>query len=444
MSLPRYPVYVDSGFEWLGHVPAHWVIKPVNALATLNDEVLAEATDEDYEIEYVDIGSVSLSEGIERTETFAFKDAPSRARRIVRDGDVLVSTVRTYLKAIAPVTSPAANLVASTGFAVVRAKDGQCSGFLKYGLQSEPFVHQVIARSTGVSYPAINASDLARIPLPSPPSDEQQAIATFLDRETAKIDALLAEQEALLALLTEKRQATISRAVTRGLDPDVPMKDSGVPWLGEVPAHWEVRPLKSIASHDDSVFVDGDWIESRHLSDFGIRYVTTGNVGVGFYKEQGNGFISEPTFLALGCTEVKAGDVLISRLNVPIGRACVVPNLGTRVVTSVDNVIVRTDAEYDAAFVVHRLSGLDYLHEAGNLASGATMQRISRTELGAMRIAWPPLHEQREIARHLNTALLRVKGLAQAAHKVIDLLRERRSALIAAAVTGKIDVRATR
>jgi type I restriction enzyme S subunit len=106
MSFPRYPKYKDSGVEWLGEVPEHWEVKPLKSIASFNDEVLPESFSADEEIEYVDIGSVSLAGGIERTETMGFGDAPSRARRKVRDGDVIASTVRTYLKAIAPVVSP--------------------------------------------------------------------------------------------------------------------------------------------------------------------------------------------------------------------------------------------------------------------------------------------------------------------------------------------------
>lgn len=442
MSFPKYEEYKNSGLHWMKGIPAHWEFKPIHALATLNDETLPEGTDLDYEIAYVDIGSVSLSAGIERSEAMLFGGAPSRARRVVRDGDVLVSTVRTYLKAIAPVVAPVANLVASTGFAVVRPKRGQCSGFLKYSLQSEAFVHQVIARSTGVSYPAINVSDLARIIVSAPPLPEQEAIAAFLDHETAKIDALIAEQQALLALLAEKRQATISHIVTRGLNPHARMQDTGVHWLGIVPAHWRVQSIKSLAIGPGTVFMDGDWIESRNLSEDGIRYITTGNVGVGTYKEQGSGFISDETFTQLKCTEVLPGDVLISRLNLPIGRSCVVPNLGVRIVTSVDNVILRPGPEASREFLVYRFSASDYLHEASNLASGATMQRISRSELGAMRIALPPLCEQEAMVRVLDSEIAQLDLLLAAAQRAIELLRERRSVLISGAVTGEIDVRA--
>src|SRR5699024_6794571 len=138
-----------------------------------------------------------------------------------------------------------------------------------------------------------------------------------LDRETERIDALVAEKTRFVALLKEKRQALITHCVTKGLDPDVPMKDSGVAWLGQVPAHWSSVPIKWLATGDSSIFIDGDWIESKNLSDDGIRYITTGNVGEGYYREQGSGYISEQTFEDLNCTEVFPGDVLVSRLNLP-------------------------------------------------------------------------------------------------------------------------------
>jgi len=223
MSFLSYPEYVASPIHWLQKHPSKWSAKPVKAIASINDEMLTEALDPDHQIEYVDIGSVSLTNGIEKTESMAFGESPSRARRVPREGDVLVSTVRTYLKAIAPVVNQPSNLVASTGFAVIRPKPRLEQGFLKYSLQEEHFIQEVIARSTGVSYPAINASDIGRVLVCVPSRTEQLAIARFLDRETSKIDTLIAEQQSLIGLLQAKRQAVISHAVTQGLNPDAPM-----------------------------------------------------------------------------------------------------------------------------------------------------------------------------------------------------------------------------
>jgi len=216
-------------------------------------------------------------------------------------------------------------------------------------------------------------------------------------------------------------------------------KDSGIKWLGNVPEQWEIKPIKSLANTPGTCFIDGDWIESKNLSDNGIRYITTGNVGPGVYKEQGSGYISEETFDELKCVDVRHGDVLLSRLNSPIGRACIVPDLGGRVVTSVDNVIFRPSHEYIAKYVVYRFSATDYFHEMGLLASGATMQRISRTELGNVRIAWPSKKEQLAIVEHLDRETARIDALVEKKTRFIELLREKRQALITHAVTKGLD-----
>jgi type I restriction enzyme, S subunit len=219
MTLPRYPAYKDSGVEWLGEVPEHWEVAPLKRVATCNDDVLPENTSEEDEIEYVEISDVDAVYGITGTTRYRFDAAPSRARRRVRHGDTIVSTVRTYLRAIAPVVGPPSNLIVSTGFAVVRPAAGRVHpSLLGYALRAEGFIGEVIARSVGVSYPAINASDLMRLPIPLPPTREQIPIAAFLDSETAKIDALKNEVEHAIELLHERRSSLISAAVTGKID----------------------------------------------------------------------------------------------------------------------------------------------------------------------------------------------------------------------------------
>jgi len=135
-------------------------------------------------------------------------------------------------------------------------------------------------------------------------------------------------------------------------------KDSGVEWIGEIPMHWKDVKIKQLAIGDNTLFIDGDWIESKEIvfDEDNIRYITTGNIGEGKYKEQGSRFITEETFEKLNCTEVFPGDLVISRLNHPIGRACIIPDLGKRIVTSVDNVILRPNENYSKDFLVHFFS----------------------------------------------------------------------------------------
>ena len=227
---------------WATGLPKTWIARRLKYDATFNDDKLPEDFPEDADIGYIEISDVSQLRGVERFETVAFGDAPSRARRKLKSGDTLLSTVRTYLKAVAFVDESVANSVASTGFAVVRPGKRFIPRFLSWVLQSDIFVNEVVSYSVGVSYPAINAIDVANLIAIQPPLDVQHAIAAHLDRETAKIDTLIAKKRELIAKLKEQRSALISRTVTRGLppeaaqaaglDPNPPMRDSGVEWLG--------------------------------------------------------------------------------------------------------------------------------------------------------------------------------------------------------------------
>jgi len=307
-TFPKYPAYKDSGVEWLGDVPGHWNISPLKFSASCNDTVLPDSTDGDYEIEYVEISDVNEISGITGSTSYKFADAPSRARRMLQDGDVLVSTVRTYLRAIAPVVAPPENLIASTGFAVVRPRKGILDGaFLGYMLRAEWWISEVIARSVGVSYPAINASDLIGLNVPVPAWHEQTQIARFLDHETARIDALIEEQQRLIELLKEKRQAVISHAVTKGLDPTAPMKESEISYLDKSPIHWRLKRLGDVVAfaqgkaHEPYIDDDGDFIcvNSRFVSTEG--------------KTQ--------KYCSVNLTPASVNDILMVMSDLPNGRA---------------------------------------------------------------------------------------------------------------------------
>ena len=219
-------------------------------------------------------------------------------------------------------------------------------------------------------------------------------------------------------------------------------KDSAIEWLDQVPSHWSSVALKYMALEENSLFLDGDWIESKDISGDEIRYITTGNVGEGVYKEQGAGFISSEKFVELNCTEVFCGDVLISRLNAPIGRSCIVPNLDTRIVTSVDNVIFRPDQLYSKEYLVRLFSSPAYFEHTANLARGATMQRISRGLLGNIRAIVPPKGEQERIAAFLDHEIAKIDALIEKQQRLIELLKEKRQAVISHAVTKGLNPKA--
>lgn len=433
MSFPGYERYKDSGDDWLREVPAHWKIAPLKTVATHNDEVLDENVPPDAEIMYVDISSVDGINGITSKEAMLFAEAPSRARRRVRDGDVIVSTVRTYLRAIACIREPEENLIVSTGFAVIRSRSELVPKFLGHVLTASYFVEQVIARSTGVSYPAINASDLVAIPIVIPPLPEQSLIAGFLDRETAKIDALVGEQRRLIELLKEKRQAVISHAVTKGLNPHAALKPSGIEWLGDVPAHWEIKRLRHFADvlrgkfthrpRNDPAYYDGEF-----------PFVQTGDItGTSRYI---TGFKQTLNERGIAVSKLFPKGTLVMAIAANIGDVAIL-DFPAYFPDSIVGLLPKHNN--DLMFMYYLMIGMK--QPMLMTATVSTQMNLNVDQICSLTAACPPLKEQAVIVGHLDNELQRMEVLTAEAERAIDLLQERRTALISAAVTGKIDVR---
>jgi type I restriction enzyme, S subunit len=215
---PNVPMK-DSGVDWMGAVPQAWTVTPLKSVVKLNPESLGEKTDSSLIINYIEIGDVAPPSGVNGYKTSAFGDSPSRARRLVKPGDVLISTVRTYLKAIGLVPAPASEdpWVASTGFAALRPTRVD-SRFLELALSADSFIFRIQANSVGVSYPGIDASKLVRFRLAIPPKREQEDIVHFLDKETLQIDTLVEKTRKAIELLKERRQTLITQVVTGKID----------------------------------------------------------------------------------------------------------------------------------------------------------------------------------------------------------------------------------
>lgn len=423
-----YPTYRDSGIDWLGQIPDHWETHRLKRVATINDETLPEGTNPDYEISYIDIGNVDATEGIVAQETFAFGEAPSRARRVVRNGDVIVSTVRTYLRAIAPVVNPEPNLVVSTGFAVIRPRPGLDSRFAAYTLRAPYFVDHVVAESVGVSYPAINAWQLGTFRIGVPAEDEREAIADFLDRETARIDVLVEKKERLIELLQEKRTALISHAVTKGLDPNVPMKDSGIEWLGQIPAHWETRRVKHVCAVNMGQSPPG---EERGADIDGLPFLQ-GNAEFGWMHPSSTSHCLNPSKVA------PAGSILLS-VRAPVGALNIAD---TRYGIGRGLCALTPNKQED----LHYLWYLWYLlhivrHYLSAIATGSTYDAVAADDVGAAPVCVPTIEEQQAIADFLDRETAKIDALIAKVREAIERLKEYRTALISAAVTGKIDVR---
>lgn len=220
------------------------------------------------------------------------------------------------------------------------------------------------------------------------------------------------------------------------------LKPSGIDWIGDVPEGWGVRRIKYLVGGEGTVFMDGDWINSDIIVDNGVRYLTSGNVGVGVFKRQGNGHITDETFKELNCLKALPGDLMLCRLNEPLGRGCIIPDDEAYYVIAVDNVILRPEKDYDKRYIMHCVSCDRFSTAALIAASGATMQRISRSDLGRLSIPIPPHDEQKRIAAKLDRLCGRIDELSANLTKEIAALQDYRKSLITECVTKGLNPKA--
>jgi len=446
MRLPTYQYTKPSGIEWLGEVPAHWGVIRLKYIVSANDDVLNENTSPEWELLYVDIGSVDAVSGITKKEQMFFEDAPSRARRLVLDGDTIVSTVRTYLKAIAPIHQPEPNLVVSTGFAVVRPQAVEPS-FLAFCLRSGYFVETVVSRSTGVSYPATNSSEVLTISVPLPERAEQQAIAGFLEKETARMDRLLGKKRELIERLKEKRAALIFRTVTRGLPlaaaravglPENPtLKPTGFDWLGDIPTHWELKKFGyiSVVVRGASPRPAGD---ERYFNGEFIPWITVGEVT----KDASMYLTSTETKLTEEGAEcsriIPNGTLVLTNSGATLG----VPKILSITGCANDGIVAFLNLHRDASrqFLYYYLSSLTY-NLRDRIKQGSGQPNLNTDIIKSLAVPWPPKAEQDAIASYLQAEAAKMDALVGNVEEAIERVQEYRTALITAAVTGKIDVR---
>lgn len=433
-----YPKYRPSGIGWIGNIPAHWEITSIKDFSYMNNRALSEKTPSDFVIQYIDISNVDSNGDIKDIIAYKFEDAPSRARRVVQNGDIIISTVRTYLQAIASIVHPPDNLVVSTGFAVISPIPVKCeSRFCHYALREKSFLDKITAYSTGVSYPAINASELAKIQIPLPPPHEQHAIADFLDRETAKIDTLIEKKQRLLDLLAERRQALISHVVTKGLNPDVPVKPSGVEWIGDIPKHWHTNLLKFVCSINPRMRN-----RVKQDSDSMVTFLPMEKIG-----EKGELILEEERPLhevIQGFTYFEENDVLIAKITPCFenGKGAIAKCLKNKLGFGTTELHVLRPSTAITSEYLYYLTQSDYFRLPGiaMMEGAAGQKRLKVDYLKKFIMVIPPKAEQYIIVGYLNEKTAKIDCLMQKVEQAIELLKERRTALISEAVTGKINV----
>ena len=421
-----YPEYKDSGVEWLGEVPIDWGASRHKYIATF-----AKGKNPKELFDEVGIGRHQyLAMGFLRgLEVPKYCDLDS-STILVMENQILIiwdgSNAGEFVKAT--------HGVLSSTMAAVTTNSNIHDGFYWYYCKSiEPEMRR---HANGMGIPHVDGDELKAIVIPQPALEEQRSIAAFLDYETARIDRLIAQQQRLIELLKEKRQAVISHAVTKGLNPNAPMKDSGVEWLGQVPKHWIVAGFKKYI--EPIVDYRG---KTPTKTESGVFLVTARNIKNGSIDYHlSEEFISEDDYEeVMRRGKPKLGDVLFTT-EAPLGEVAQVDNESIALAQRIIKFRGLRDI-LDCSYLKLFIQSTEFQHGLMTFATGSTALGIKSDRLGYLKQLVPPISEQTQIVEVVAKHAMQFGKLIDIANKAIQLMQERRTALISAAVTGKIDLR---
>lgn len=432
MSLQAYFTYKDSGEKWLGKIPDHWNCMPGRRIFIQRRESALEGDEQlSATQQYGVIPQQKFMELQDQKVVLALGGIDNF--RHVEPDDFVIS-LRSFQGGIE--RSKYSGCV-SPAYTVLRAAQSVTPSYWAFLFKSERYIAALQTATDGIREgKSISYEQFGRISVPVPPVDEQAAIANFLEIESTNINNLIAEQQRLIELLKEKRQAVISHAVTKGLNPDTPMKDSGIEWLGVVPVHWAVVGLtKYLAS-----VVDYRGRTPTKV-DAGVFLVTARNIRDGLIDYMASEeFIADDEYEeVMRRGKPEPGDVLFTT-EAPLGQ---VANVDRSDIALAQRIIKLRGLAgiLDNFFLKYWMMGAFCQADMERLATGSTALGIKGSKVGQLRLCLPPINEQELIVTYLDRELSKIHLLSvQIAHG-IQLLQERREALISAAVTGKIDVR---
>lgn len=444
MSFPAYEKYKDSRVGWLGQVPSHWKFRRLKHVAkvigggTPSRENLAYWNGDIPWVSPKDMKSEYISEAEEGITKLGLRNSSTTYQPC---GQVLMVIRSGILQHALPIAINTVPVALNQDMKSIRFIENSCSPkfFLRWvqGLNDDLLLAWA---NQGATVESIDQTLFQNTIIPLPPAQEQRAITSFLDQETAKIDDLITEQQRLIELLKEKRQAVISHAVTNGLDRNVPRKPSGIEWLGDVPEHWEVKSLRRFSCKVQT----GPFGSQLHADEYvsgGTPVVNPTHMINGKIVPSDDITVNDEVLDRLSHQRLELGDVVFSRRG-ELGRCALVTKREVGWLCGTGSMIVRLhQAEYVSGFLSLFLS-LDLLRMFfESLSIGSVMNSLSSETLLSMPLVVPPLNEQREMVHFATIEAERIDSLTSDAEQAIQLLQERRTALISAAVTGKIDVR---
>jgi type I restriction enzyme S subunit len=421
MSFPEYGNYRESGIPWVGALPAHWGVLPLVGVAR-------ERTESNVGMQENNLLSLSYGRIVRKDidSNNGLLPESFETYQIVQRGDIVLrlTDLQNDKRSLRSAQVQERGIITSAYLAL--EPKGASSAFLAYLLRAYDLGKVFYSMGGGLRQ-SMKFADLKRMPIAVPSEPEQTAITAFLDRETEKIDALVAEQEKLVTLLAEKRQATICHAVTKGLKPNAPMKDSGVEWLGQVPGHWSIKPFFCVAPE---CYEPNDGMREDNLLSLSYGRIVRKNI------ESNEGLLPESfeTYQIIRPNEIvfRLTDLQNDKRSL---RTALVEEQG--IITSAYTAVKPTGIH--ARYLNYLLRAYDVTKVFYSMGGGLR-QSMKFADIKRLPTLIPPSTEQTNIVTFLDLETAKLDALRAESERAITLLKERRSALIAAAVTGQIDV----
>ena len=444
-DLKSYPAYKPSGVEWLGDVPEHWEVKKIKNLARSDHKSFVDGdwiespyiTSEG--IRLIQTGNIGIGEYREKGFRYISEETYKEfACTEFQPGDVLVCRLGEPVAraCLAPLLGK--RMITSVDVCILKPRDDVNAQFVVHCMSSRQYLDWVGSLVRGSTRDRISRSMLGAFPMPLPPLPEQTAIVRYLDYVDRRILRYVSAKRKLIAVLEEEKQAIVNQAVTRGLDPNVRLKPSGVEWLGEVPEHWEVVQLGRIGK-----FSKGGGGTKEDEVDVGLPCIRYGDIYMHhkYHIERSRSYISLER--SSNYTPMQYGDILFAGSGETIdeiGKSAV--NLfDAKAYCGGDVILFRPGIEVNSRFTGYATDCVQSAYQKSCMGRGITIMHIYSSQLKYMRLALPPVAEQSAIAEYLDKATTDVEAATARARRQIQLVQEYRTKLIADVVTGKLDVR---
>ncbi|MBB1280262.1 restriction endonuclease subunit S [Pseudoalteromonas sp. SR41-1] len=449
-----YPEYKDSNIDWLDSIPEHWTTSKLRYTFSFGKGLtITKENLRDTGIPCVNYGEVHSKYGFEvNPQKHPLKCVDEEYLKtspyaLLENGDIVFADTSEDIDGSGNFTQLVSDEQIFAGYHTIIARpfDRECSRFYAYLLDSKELRTQIRHAVKGVKVFSITQAILRGVNIWLPPLKERTQIASFLDHETAKIDTLIEKQEQLIKLLKEKRQAVISHAVTKGLNPQAPMKDSGVEWLGEVPEHWEcATKIKYISSLKGRIGFQG--LKADEYIDEGPYVVSSAHFNNHIIEWESCPHVSQERYEMDKNIQLSEGDILLMKDGAAMGKLAFVDYLPGKACLNSHLLLFRPLSLNKQYLYIPEY--LYYLFQTDFFqgfikvnGAGSTFLGISQQAIGNYQLVIPDINEQLMIANHLKNVTAKIDDLVKMQRRAINFLQERRTALISAAVTGKIDVR---